>query len=272
MYVDRNRDGSLPLITSSARKFCAIRLTEVLHAMKHHYGPELSDFSAKLLMQQTPNTNMTIFKDCFDKFYEGPLPCTKSVTTVAQDADTRETQTLVRHYEELNPNELKKQRAVLFPASYLDNMVSEPTLGDYKAVRIETSRKHGLYPVNLHEEITGATWRGYRVLPGFEHVDFEVENNGSDDEFTNYVNEAVNSVEHEVKRPRFDGDAFELEELQEYMEGDEDETYGGQENQDPQDNNPFNEGNQNLQRPFCYACQAGLGNQMAHVGGCIPDN
>ena len=294
VYVERNQDGSLPL-TANSRKFCAIRLTEVLHAMKHHYTHELSDFNAKLLMQQTPNTSMTIFKDCAAKFYDGPLPCTKSLTTTHSE-DARETQTIVRQFDDLQPNELKKHRAVLFPASYLDICLHEPTLGDYTAVHVDAARKHGWTQVNLYEELVGGLWRGYRVLPGFEAVDIEIQNDDDgNDDTTNFVNSAINAMESEVRR-HCDGD-WNLDDLQEYMEGDEDELYGNplpsnddgnppspyddenswmhnadEENQDPQHNNPFNEGNQNQQRPFCYACQAGMANQMAHVGGCIPES
>ena len=241
--------------------------------MKHHYNAELSDFNAKLLMQQTPNTNMVILKDCSAKFYDGPLPCTKSVTVATQDSFDRETQTVVKVYEELQDNELKKHRAILFPATYLNMSFTEPELGDYKLTCIDAPRKHGLYPVNLYNELTSGNWRGYRVLPGFEGCDFVPEEPEAqdDDDISSFVSNAMDAVEHEVKRPRTSDDDdgyWAMEDIQEFMQGNEGELYDGQ---DEMQYTPNWDGNQNLQNTHCYACQAGLGNQMAHYGGCIPE-
>ena len=122
------------------------------------------------------------------------------------------------------------------------------------------------------------------MLTGFEHVDFNGDgDNDNDDETSTFVENAANAVETEVKRPS-NNEGFDIDELRELMEADDDdarynELYGGGNSlpgslpdtpQEPSEE-PFNEGNQNTDHPFCYACQAGLANQMAHYGGCMPD-
>jgi hypothetical protein len=275
VYVDRNRDGGIPVATNT-RKFCAIRLTEVLFSMKHWFSNELADFSAKLLMSQTVNTNLLVIKDCIVKFYNGPLPCCKSVTTGEGE---RETQTVLKEFGELLDHELKTQRAILFPASYLDICLAEPELLDYKAIKIDALRQHGTTTVDLYQEIVSGSWRGYRVLPGFEHVDFEAcDSDGTQDDTTVFVERVMEVAEHLPKRARIEehDHDWDLEELHDYLQEDSGEEdlrpYQPmpEEEDPPPPENPFDDGNQ-MARENCWACREGVANQMAHYGGCIED-
>jgi len=266
VYVDRNRDGGIPVATNT-RKFCAIRLTEVLFSMKHWFSNELADFSAKLLMSQTVNTNLLVIKDCIVKFYNGPLPCCKSVTTGEGE---RETQTVLKEFEELLDHELKTQRAILFPASYLDVCVSEPELLNYKTVKIDAIRQFGSMQVNLYQEVISGTWRGFRVLPGFQHVDFDMSHaNEANDDTTNFVQRVMDVAEHLPKRARVEENdhGWDLDELHDYLQED-DQPMAAEE--DPPPENPFDDGNQ-MAIENCWACRNGIANQMAHYGGCIED-